>query len=125
MELACLYRLEAENCRAERFIRLVAARCVHVAGKTDTHHRVTFGPQLKFCVATHVCVCVYLCSVNYAHTFRSVANEPLNVAPVPRVDFSILVVIQLFHSVSSCPYRKDGLFVDTDLQQSEGLVPRD
>ena len=41
----------------------------------------------------------------------------------PHVDFTILV-IQLFRSVSSCPYRKDGLFVDTNLQQSEGLVPR-
>ena len=34
---------------------------------------------------------------------------------------SIHVVIQLFHSVSSCPYRKDGLFVDTNLQLSRGL----
>ena len=41
----------------------------------------------------------------------------------PHVDISILVVIQLFRSVSSCPYRKDVLFVDTNLQQSEGLVP--
>ena len=30
------------------------------------------------CVAIHVCVCVCLCSVNYTHTYRSVANEPLN-----------------------------------------------
>ena len=34
----------------------------------------------------------------------------------PHDDFSILVVIQLFRSVSS-------LFVDTNLQQSDGLVP--
>ena len=39
----------------------------------------------------------------------------------PHADFSIFVVIQLFRSVSSCPYRKDGLFVYTNLQQSEGL----
>ena len=31
------------------------------------------------------------------------------------------VVIQLFRSVSSCPYRRDGVFVDTNLQQSKGL----
>ena len=34
----------------------------------------------------------------------------------------ILVAIQLFHSLSSCPYRKDGLYSDTNLQQSEDLV---
>ena len=42
---------------------------------------------------------------------------------VPHVDLSILIVIQLFRSVSSCPYRKDSLFVDTNLQQ--GFVPRE
>ena len=77
-----LYRLEAENCSAERFIRLVAARCVHLAGKADAHHRVVRWVSLAhlvhvadgrgsgwsrsvgvtLCVATHVCVCVYLCS---------------------------------------------------------------
>ena len=36
------------------------------------------------------------------------------------VDFSILVVIQVLRSGSSCPYRP---FADTNLQQSEGLVP--
>ena len=41
---------------------------------------------------------------------------------VPHVDLSILIVIQLFRSVSSCPYRKDSLFVDTNLQQ--GFVPQ-
>ena len=30
-----------------------------------------------------------------------------------------------FRSVSSCPYRKYGLFVDTNLQQSDGLVPHE
>ena len=34
------YRPEAENCCAECFIRLVAARCVHMAGETNTRHRV-------------------------------------------------------------------------------------
>ena len=34
-----------------------------------------------------------------------------------------IAVIQLFRSVSSCPYSKDGRFVDTNLQQFEGLVP--
>ena len=45
-----------------------------------------------------------------------------NVQP-PFVDFSTLVVIQLFHSVSSCSYRKNCLVVDTNLQQYEGLTP--
>ena len=44
---------------------------------------------------------------------------------MPHVDFSILVVIKLFCPVSSFPYRRDGIFVDTDLEQSEGLVPRE
>ena len=35
------------------------------------------------------------------------------------------VVIQLFRAVSSFPYRKGGLFVDTNLQQPEGLVPHE
>ena len=39
-------------------------------------------------------------------------------------NFSLLV-IQLFHSVSSCYYKKNGYFVDTNLQQSKGLVPRE
>ena len=90
-----LYRLEAENCSAERFIRLVAARCVHVAGKADAHHRWVSLAHLvhvadgrgsgwsqsvgvTLCVATHVSVCVCICSVNYPHTSRSVTNEPLN-----------------------------------------------
>ena len=42
---------------------------------------------------------------------------------VPHVDLSILIVIQLFRSVSSCPYRKDSLFVDTNLQQ--GFLPHE
>ena len=42
---------------------------------------------------------------------------------VPYGDFSILAVIQLFCLVSSCPYGKDSLFVNTDLQQLESLVP--
>jgi len=44
---------------------------------------------------------------------------------VSHVDISILVLINLFRPVSSCPYRRDGIFVDTDLQQSEELVPRE
>ena len=32
-------------------------------------------------------------------------------------------MIQLSHLVSSCPSRNDGLFCDTNLQQSEGVVP--
>ena len=44
-------------------------------------------------------------------------------AQPPFVDFSTLVVIQLFHSVSSCSYRKNCLVVDTNLQQYEGLTP--
>ena len=34
---------------------------------------------------------------------------------VPHGGFSVLVVIQLFHSVSSCLYRKDILLVDRGL----------
>ena len=42
---------------------------------------------------------------------------------MPRVNFLILVVIQLFCSVSSCSYRKDRLFANANLRQSEDLVP--
>ena len=38
---------------------------------------------------------------------------------MPNVDF-LLLVIQLFLSVPSCPYKKDGAFADTNLQQLEG-----
>ena len=33
--------------------------------------------------------------------------------------------IRLFHSVSRCLYRKNVLSVDTNLQQSEGIVPHE
>ena len=39
----------------------------------------------------------------------------------PNVGFSILVVIQLFRSVSSRPYRKDGLFVVQICNSLRGL----
>ena len=39
----------------------------------------------------------------------------------PYVSFSILVVIQLFRSVSSHPYRKDGLFVVQICNSLRGL----
>jgi len=75
-----------------------------MAGETDAHHRVVptchavgwvaplvhtccrqlwvwpelkcsrdFRPHLKLCVLLF-CVCVFLCSVIYAHTYRSVKN---------------------------------------------------
>ena len=40
---------------------------------------------------------------------------------VSQVNFSILVVIQLFHSVSSYLQRKDDLFVDTNLNSLMAL----
>ena len=36
------------------------------------------GVAIHACLCMCVCVCVYLCSVNYAHTYQSIANEPLN-----------------------------------------------
>ena len=42
---------------------------------------------------------------------------------MPHVDFSVLVGIRLFHSVSRSMYlQEECSFVDTSLQQSEGLV---
>ena len=41
---------------------------------------------------------------------------------MPHDDFSTLILIQLFHSVSRCFYINNGYFVDTNLQQSKGLV---
>ena len=50
IEICILYWLEAENCSTERFIRLMAARCVHVAGKTDAHRRVVWWVSLAHLV---------------------------------------------------------------------------
>ena len=44
----------------------------------------------------------------------------MSLGSTSHVNLPILVVIQLFHSFSSCAYRKNDLFVDTNLQQSEG-----
>ena len=70
---SCLY-----TCHAVGWV----APLVHVADSNGLVGakvlELHLAPTKDLCVTIHVCLCVYLCSVNYVHTYRSVANEPLN-----------------------------------------------